>query len=67
MVPGQPFIKSVFTYIKVKRSPLVVTMVPGGSSVIQRGYNQMVLLEPERFSMDPDYPEDKVGRLLTCR
>ena len=61
MDPNQPFIKKAFTYIKIKRSPLVVTLVPGGSSVIQRGYNQMVLLEPERYSMDPDYPDDKVG------
>ena len=67
MDPGQPFIKRVFTYIRVKRSPLVVTMVSGGSSVIQRGYNQMAVLEPERFSMDPDYPDDKVSSDIVLR
>ncbi|XP_043232398.1 uncharacterized protein LOC122386826 [Amphibalanus amphitrite] len=58
MDPTQPFVKRVFTYVRINRSPLLVTMLSGGSSAIQRGYNQMVVLEPERFSKDPDYPDD---------
>lgn len=63
MDPSQPFIKRVYTYVKIKKSPLSVTLVEGGSSAIARGYDQIILLEPEKFSLDPDYPEDRVSEL----
>ena len=58
-----PFSNNVFTYIKIKKSPLKGMMIKGGVSLITRGYGQTVSLEPYMFAEDPDYPDQLVSLL----
>ena len=58
-----PFSNNVFTYIKIKKSPLKGMMIKGGVSLITRGYGQTVSLEPYMFAEDPDYPDQLVSPL----
>ena len=55
-----PFSNNVFTYIKIKKSPLKGMMIKGGVSLITRGFGQTVSLEPYMFAEDPDYPDQLV-------
>ena len=59
-----PFSNNVFTYIKIKKSPLKGMMIKGGISLITRGHGQSLLLEPYLYAEDPDYPENQVGKQL---
>lgn len=52
-----PFSNNVFTYIKIKKSPLKGMLIKGGVSLITRGFGQTVSLEPYLFAEDPDYPD----------
>ena len=52
-----PFSNNVFTYIKIKKSPLKGMLIKGGVSLITRGFGQTVSLEPYMFAEDPDYPD----------
>ena len=56
-----PFSNNVFTYIRIKKSPLKGMMIKGGVSLITRGFGQTVSLEPYMFAEDPDYPDQQVG------
>ena len=56
-----PFSNNVFTYIKIKKSPLKGMMIQGGVSMITRGRGQSLELEPYLYAEDPDYPEDQVS------
>ena len=56
-----PFSNDVFTYIKIKKSPLRGMMIKGGISLITRGQSQSLVLEPYLYAEDPDYPENQVG------
>lgn len=49
-----------FTYLKITNSRLQPMIIDGGASYILRGYGQMVEFAPYKYSVDPDYPEDKV-------
>ena len=40
-------------------------IIKGGASYILRGYGQMIYLEAEKYSVDPDNPEEKVEYCLT--
>ena len=55
-----PFSNNVFTYIKIKKSPLKGMMIKGGVTLITRGWGQSLLLEPYLYAEDPDYPENQV-------
>ena len=55
-----PFSNDVFTYIKIKKSPLKGMMIKGGVTLITRGWGQSLLLEPYLYAEDPDYPENQV-------
>ena len=57
-----PFEKDAFTYIEILPTPLIARMVDGVMSYITRGKAQMLLLEPYLYSVDPDFPEEKVHR-----
>ena len=57
-----PFSNNVFTYIKIKKSPLKGMLIKGGVSLITRGFGQTVSLEPYMFAEDPDYPDMLVRR-----
>ena len=52
-----PFSNNVFTYIKIKKSPLKGMMIKGGVSLITRGFGQTLSLEPYMFAEDPDFPD----------
>nr|XP_027215322.1 uncharacterized protein LOC113808185 [Penaeus vannamei] len=56
---SQPFVRSVYTFVRITRSPLVVMMNKGGVSMITLGYNQTIIINPGEFSYDPDWPNDK--------
>ena len=55
-----PFSNNVFTYIKIKKSPLKGMMIKGGVTLITRGRGQSLELEPYLYAEDPDYPEEQV-------
>ena len=55
-----PFSNNVFTYIKIKKSPLKGMMIKGGVSLITRGFGQTLSLEPYMFAEDPDFPDQLV-------
>ena len=57
-----PFSNDVFTYIKIKKSPLRGMMIKGGISLITRGQGQSLVLEPYLYAEDPDYPENQVEK-----
>ena len=59
-----PFSNNVFTYIRIKKSPLKGMLIKGGVSLITRGFGQTVSLEPYMFAEDPDYPEMLVRRAV---
>ncbi|XP_063604126.1 uncharacterized protein LOC134779789 [Penaeus indicus] len=56
---SQPFVRSVDTFVRITRSPLVVMMNKGGVSMITLGFNQTIVINPGEFSYDPDWPSDK--------
>ena len=55
-----PFSNDVFTYIKIKKSPLKGMMIKGGVTLITRGRGQSLELEPYLYAEDPDYPDEQV-------
>ena len=56
-----PFQSKTFTYIKIIASPLIPQLTKGTASLVTRGKGQSLLLEPYKYTIDPDYPELKVG------
>ena len=61
-----PFSNNVFTYIRIKKSPLKGMLIKGGVSLITRGFGQTVSLEPYMFAEDPDYPDMLVRGAIVC-
>ncbi len=61
--PTIPFYKEAFTYINVTKSPLLPVLIDGSPSKVSRGWTQTVTMFPERFSIDPDNPEERVSRV----
>ena len=55
-----PFERYAFTYIRIKPTPLQAAMVDGAVSLVSRGEGQTLTLRAEKFSQDPDYPDDGV-------
>ncbi|GFX63841.1 uncharacterized protein TNCV_5033101 [Trichonephila clavipes] len=59
---------SCFTYLEIVSGNLRPMMIKGGASYILRGYDQMVYLEVDKYSVDPDNPEDKEFQMeWSCR
>ncbi|XP_023332927.1 uncharacterized protein LOC111704811 [Eurytemora carolleeae] len=52
-----PFESTVFTYIRVRPSPLVSIIMKGSPTTVSRGKGQLLTMEPYLYSMDPDFPE----------
>ena len=52
-----PFQSTTFTYIKIIATPLLAQLQKGTAGLVTRGKGQSLLLEPYRFTMDPDYPD----------
>lgn len=50
--------------VSVGKSDLVVVAVKGGAPRIRRGTLQTLILNPGRFSLDPDYPEIPVSFVI---
>ncbi|KAG8197517.1 hypothetical protein JTE90_007255, partial [Oedothorax gibbosus] len=57
-----------FTYLEIMSSSLRPMIIKGGASYILRGYGQMVYLEAEKYSVDPDNPKEKGFKMeWTCK
>ena len=55
-----PFERSAYTYIEILPSDLLVKMSEGGADLITKGRDDgEIILEPYRYSYDPDFPELK--------
>ena len=53
-----PFERSAYTYIEILPSDLLVKMSEGGADLITKGRDDgEIILEPYRYSYDPDFPE----------
>ncbi|XP_064099124.1 location of vulva defective 1-like [Macrobrachium nipponense] len=57
--PWMKFQKSTQTYIKIIKSPLNIMAVENAVSRFTRGIGQDMILEPVKFSSDPDWPDTK--------
>ncbi|GFR06308.1 polycystic kidney disease protein 1-like 2, partial [Trichonephila clavata] len=57
-----------FTYLEIVSGNLRPMMIKGGASYILRGHDQMVYLEVDKYSVDPDNPDDKEFQMeWSCR
>ena len=56
-----PFERDAFTYVEVLPTPLIARVIDGDLSYVTRGTGQLLNLEPNLYSYDPDYPEDAVS------
>ena len=57
--PTIPFFKEAFTYVNITKSQLQPILLDGSPSKVSRGWSQSLVLTPEKFSIDPDFPEDR--------
>ena len=57
--PTIPFFKEAFTYVNITKSPLQPVLLDGSPSKVSRGWGQTLTLFPEKFSIDPDFPDEK--------
>lgn len=62
--PTIPFYKEAFTYINITKSPLLPVLMDGSPSKVSRGWGQTITMFPEKFSIDPDNPTEKVSHFL---
>jgi hypothetical protein len=54
MVAAPNLSSSASAYVKVTPSNIVVNLIQYGTSMIARGYQQDLVLDPGTFSIDPD-------------
>jgi hypothetical protein len=54
MSVSSQLISSVITYVKIIPSSIQVNLIQFGPSIITRGKQQTLVLDPGRFSIDPD-------------
>jgi hypothetical protein len=54
MQAAPQWISSAITYVKIIPSPITVRLVQFGPAMITRGQQQILTLDPGRFSIDPD-------------
>ena len=55
-----PFERDASTYIEILPTPLIANILDGGLRYITRGKGQILNMEPEVWSVDPDFPEAMV-------
>ncbi len=48
------------TYFHVIKSPLIPVIIEGSATKVTRGWNQIVEMNPEFYSVDPDEPASRV-------
>lgn len=49
------------------KSPLIPVIIEGSATKVTRGWNQLVEMNPEFYSVDPDDPTSRVMSLLTSK
>jgi hypothetical protein len=54
MIAAPQLTSSVSAYVKIIPSDVTVNLVPFGTSMIARGYQQDLVLDPGTYSVDPD-------------
>jgi hypothetical protein len=54
MQAAPQWVSSAITYVKIIPSPITVRLVQFGPAMITRGQQQILTLDPGRFSIDPD-------------
>jgi hypothetical protein len=54
MIAVPQLTSSVSAYVKIIPSGVTVNLVPFGTSMIARGYQQDLVLDPGTYSVDPD-------------
>ena len=57
--PSIQFFKEAFTYVNITKSPLMPVLLDGSPSKVSRGWGQTITMFPNKFSIDPDSPEDR--------
>ena len=55
-----PFERTAVTYLEILPTPLIAAFLTGPMGLVTRGRDQILYLEPEKHSMDPDYPDAEV-------
>ncbi len=63
-VPEIRVIRDGFTYMNITKTPLRAVLMAGSPSRVSRGWDQPVSLLPEKYSLDPDDPEDKANQVI---
>lgn len=62
--PSWPFHKQVHTIFEIIQTPLIPVLLEAAVSKVIRGLDQEVKFEPCKYSVDPDFPDEKVQ--LVC-
>ena len=56
-----PVYGETFTYFRVAKSPIIPVMIEGSVTKVVRGWGQAISMAPLDLSIDPDFPEERVG------
>ena len=59
--PSIQFFKEAYTYVNITKSPLMPVLLDGSPSKVSRGWGQTITMFPSKFSIDPDFPEERVS------
>ena len=54
MINSSNLTSSSSAYVKITQSNIIVNLIQLGTSMITRGYQQDLLLDPGTYSIDPD-------------
>ncbi|XP_071550540.1 polycystin-1-like [Panulirus ornatus] len=57
--PSWPFHKQLHTIFEIVKTPLIAVLLEAAVSKVVRGLDQEVEFEPYKYSIDPDFPEEK--------
>ena len=52
--------REAYTYINISKSDLQPILISGSVAKVTRGWGQMLILSPQKLSIDPDNEKDKV-------
>jgi hypothetical protein len=56
--------REAFTYVNITKSDLQPILITGSVAKVTRGWGQMLSLNPQGLSLDPDNVDDKVINLF---
>ncbi len=59
-----PLYREAFTYVNITKSDLQPILITGSVAKVTRGWGQMLSLNPQDLSLDPDNVDDKVINLF---